>query len=190
MKHLLYFLPLMLIAMHCKKDPEPPTVKNNESCDGLPDSVCTELAKLPPITQTGEGEIACLINGKAWIAKGGGSPGAHKYTADYYKGQLAINASRYDNGLKDYFWFGTTGYLGKGVFDINNKENCTIRYNHRDTDCKYDFDAITNGKMEISKIDTVTTGIVSGTFEFTAYIENETGCDTIRVSHGRFDVVL
>lgn len=183
--------------MNCEKDPEPPTVKNNESCDGLPDSVCTELAKLPPITQSGEGEIACLINGKAWIAKGGGGT-KYKYLADYYKGILSIGGKYYgynpntrnENGILSSLWIGTRNHAGEGTFDIDNDMYGTCRYINYETECHYDFEPYTIGTITVSKLDTVVTGIVSGTFEFTTYKENQTGCDNIRVSHGRFDVVL
>ena len=189
---ILLALPL-LIALKCEKDPptvDPPTPTPV-------DSLQLEIDKLPPVTNSGAGTIGCLLNGKAWIANSAGF-GKYKYAADYYQGILSINANLYgynpntgnEKGTLEVFWFGTRNYLGTGTFQIDNKERGTGRFYDFVKDCNYGFDSEVTGSITITQLDTVTTGIVSGTFEFTTYKEGQTGCDTIRVTNGRFDVVL
>jgi hypothetical protein len=179
-KHIFVLLvPLLLLAIACCKTPEP-----------VPEP------DLPPETQTGAGTIGCYINGKPWVPKpflaigvnpflevkyGGANPGLLYLGAETLENNVSGASSlsifvrpwakKGDNEIwytaKSPSTFTSYGGLiyprGCGVFRI---------------------DTLKTKRLIITKLDTVGVGIISGTFEFTAF--NTCG-DTLHFTKGRFD---
>ncbi len=57
---------------------------------------------------------------------------------------------------------------------------------NRQTNCRYysqDIGTYCRGTLTITRLD-LTAGVISGTFAFTLY---KPGCDSVRVTNGRFD---
>ncbi|WP_051718935.1 DUF6252 family protein [Hymenobacter sp. IS2118] len=148
-------------------------------------------AQLPPATQTGANTIGCLVNGKAWTPQG--NNGSSNYTVSYDPnfrlGTLNIAAYRYANSQAKQEALGvfsdsllpstgiyrlqTLGHHGAGY--VNGPSNCTYYSTDATTHCR--------GELVITRLDRVN-GIISGTFAFTLA---KPGCDTVRVTNGRFD---
>jgi len=147
----------------------------------------TELEKLPPATQVGKNTFGCLVNGKAMVAP------FPSYTASFYQqGILEIGGGTWVG--PDILDYGVRmdiieqGYLiqeasypltpppyNNVIFGISKNGNPV---------CKYENENTITGMLTITKFDNKNY-VVSGLFEFTTY---HSGCDTIRVSDGRFDL--
>lgn len=193
MKKLFYVLILLpLLAMQCEKDE-----KQNNCGD---DNQQCELNKLPPITSTGQGTFACLLNGKAWLSKAGEynilKP-RYAFDADYFEGNLAIDGIRYDNDQAvDAIDLVTINYSAyDGAIIVLKKQNDGVAYYAGDS-CYYGFfNSEFNGLLKIIRFDSINR-IVAGTFEFTTYISKNSSegsienCDTIYVTDGRFDIAF
>lgn len=160
-----------------------------------------ELTKLPQATQTGRNTFGCLVNGKAWVAQNqdcfllcdpsfkmdfdhdfGGNFGIDAYWIDSKK-----NIKQRIDIMVDSLNFNLIKHINiynshSGVFFINYKINGQCgKYDRFDDD-----DVTYSGIVEITKYD-LQIGIISGTFEFTLA---KPGCDTIKVTNGRFDKKL
>lgn len=174
MKNALQYLPLLfLFLLSCKDDDAQP--------------------ELPPATQTGERTFGAYVNGEVWVPKG--RPHMFQsslsviYDPGYAGGILNISAFR-DLGegssnneeIKIYM-----SHLNKeGVYSLNNPDIGTALFYSPDCNYLRKEDVNQEGTLEITRLD-MQEGIVSGTFEFTLAKE---GCDTIRVTDGRFDYQL
>ena len=159
-----------------------------------PDPVPADpLTLLPPETQTGAGTFGCLVNGKAYTAPystsargdwmsttriGISSSVTESVATKGLSVLLALNGSLTTNqqftlissaspyplftpGLNQ-FWAASAGGI-----------------------CTYDGSYIKTGRVELVKFDGVAR-IASGRFAFTLYEPG--GCDTLKVTNGRFDV--
>ncbi len=171
-----------LLAASCKKNKVPDTR--------------TELEKLPPITQTGANTFGCLVDGKAWLPNGSkpqtGGPNIQVYVDPTFQGgRFGITGHQYNN-FQSQVGFGSGQCTSGGLFDISLPFQ-TLSYsrflNNVNT-CEYsssDPGSYRKGFFNISRYD-LTSGIFSGTFEFT--IKSQSCGDTIRITNGRFDVKL
>jgi len=148
---------------------------------------------LPAATQVGANTFGCRINGKTWIPDGGGGfsgikpiEGGYLYT----KKNIYINTYRRDKTKIEIYLPNT---VQTGTYELNNNTGLVDvdlnpkRYAfYKDADDNY---YITNsqytGQITITQNDTVR-GIISGTFNFTAYSPNSK--QTIRITDGRFDI--
>jgi hypothetical protein len=152
----------------------------------------SELAKLPPITQTGANTFGCLVNGKAVTPnsscincppplEGGYDPSPN--------GQFGLRC-RYENGKKS-IGFGLDSIFTYKNFLIKDTINKKVRvsiYNELlGNSCEWvgslDPFQLISGNVTLSKVD-VPNGIFSGTFEFTIKTKD---CGNYEVTNGRFD---
>ncbi len=178
MKHLnkiiiLPLLALLLVASSCKKDKVEP--------------------QLPAATMEGKNTFGALVNGKVWTPKGRPSTFQSNfdvvYDPGYAGGSLDIRVFRKvkDNpAFFEYMALGKTQVDHEGVYYWDNPELGTVYFTSESCDYRRDADVYRVGKLEITKLD-LTNGIISGKFEFTLA---KPGCDTVRVTEGRFDKKL
>ena len=156
----------------------------------------TELEKLPPITQTGANTFGCLVDGKAWLPNGtkpqsGGSNIQVYVDPTFQGGAFYVTGHQYNN-FQSKISFGSGGCTNAGIFDISLPLQA-IDYNrflNTVNTCEFsssDPGSFRKGSFNITRYD-LTTGIFSGTFEFT--IKSQACGDTIRITDGRFDVKL
>ena len=140
---------------------------------------------LPPETQTGAQTFGCLVNGQAWV------PSVpfplNRLTVDYYQGGFSIRATLKKDGRNQTISINKFSVLKSDKYVLttynNSSDGQLFDYN---TSCSYDTDSINIGLLEMTRVDTIN-GYFSGRFSFTIGVA---GCDTIRVTNGRFDVRL
>ena len=149
-------------------------------------------SQLPAATQTGANTFGCLLNGQPWTPQG--NDGTSNYTVDcdhtptgvvldihayriYGKAanefQSIVLFANQVNGVGSYS-FRSPQYTRASVND--EKSNCY--WSSRDSATTY-----RRGTLTITRLDRQA-GIVAGTFAFTLY---KPGCDSVRVTNGRFD---
>ncbi len=168
-------LPLALLLGCKKNDPDP-------------------LSQLPPATQTGANTFGCLVNGQPWTPRG--FDGRSNYSINYDQGLngglFALQTYRYADDSKYFqdisldvisnFKIGTYFFRSpqrtRAAFQ-DGKTNCY--WNNRDSATTY-----RRGTLTITRLDKQA-GIIAGTFAFTLY---KPGCDSVRVTQGRFDKKL
>jgi hypothetical protein len=182
MKHLLFiFLLPLLISASCKKTVTPP-----------PPPVAEQL---PPATQEGKNTCGFLVNGKVWLPKGrvgNGSPNLKWwYDPTYRNGTFNINGYRYDKNEGDKFTsfvIAIDNFSSAGVYALNTSGRVT-GYSDYNKNCIYyreDTIPVNNNYINITKFN-LQQGIIAGLFQFTLA---KAGCDTIRITEGRFDIKL
>ncbi len=183
MKHLLILSFALLGLSQCKShnsDPSP-------------------VDQLPPATQTGANTFGCLLNGKVWTPTYGltglTSPFRVTYDPGYLDGALQVKVNRYpipNSSILQAMTFGAA-YVNKvGVYkfplngingffygDTSNNSLCG-NYGDPGTSTYQD------GTLTITRLDLMK-GIISGTFNFTLA---QPGCDTLKITQGRFDKQL
>ena len=148
--------------------------------------------QLPPATQTGANTFGCLVNGQAWTSKTSSGYGA--YLVQYEPGvnnplggNLNIRLTSDNNKMKVFLSAGPIFRVRSFALDSAATEG-TASYFDRDRayPCNevlnYDATYLT-GNLTLTRLDEQA-GVISGTFEFKLA---KPGCDTIRVTQGRFD---
>ena len=148
------------------------------------------VAQLPPATQTGANTFGCLVNGRPWTPQGfdGSLNLSASYDRTYRQGTFSLAAYRYENGARTR--------QGIGVFSDSMRSAGRYRmrvgghhggsFTDGSQTCVYrslDLNGYCRGELVMTRFDEAA-GIFSGTFAFT--LANP-GCDTIRVTAGRFD---
>lgn len=181
-KTTLLILLIAVLAFQCRKH-------ENES----------EIKKLPPATQTGAGTFGCLINGKAFIPRGGVYSGnALRCVYEISNGGIYVKLSATDS---------TVQYLEGVSINTNNiaiQEGQTItlegfgktgvgaaEYFTMGTDAMY-HEYITTpevtGELHITRFDEAAQ-IISGTFWFDAvFADGIYNREKIQVREARFDL--
>lgn len=151
------------------------------------------IDKLPPITQEGKNTFGCLLNGKAWTPKGsdGTSNYVVYYDPTYRKGTLNISTYRYPNEGSDNFQtitIGSDSISTTGTYSLTIPNHQEAMFRDTETNCHFaqGQSHYRSGTLNITKLDK-RQGIISGTFEFTLA---KPGCETIKVTKGRFDKKL
>ncbi|MBF9253145.1 hypothetical protein I2I11_07560 [Pontibacter sp. 172403-2] len=166
---LLPLLVLLLAASSCKKDKAEP--------------------QLPAATMEGKNTFGAMVNGKVWTPKG--RPNFYEsnlsvvYDPGYEAGSLEIKAFRVTENTDDYIFIYMSQLDHEGIYNLDNPKFGTATFwSH----CTYEREpeVYRRGKLEITKLD-LTNGIIAGKFEFTLA---KLGCDTVRVTEGRFDKKL
>ncbi len=172
----------MLVFAYCKKQkiilPQPP------------------VEQLPAATQEGKNTCGFLVNGKLWLPKGkrgNGSPNlTWWYDAGYRNGTFNINGYRYekpDDSLFTSFVIGISNCTTTGVYMLNKTAAGGAMYSNYYKNCTYyTHDTLPghNSYINITKFD-LQNRIIAGTFQFSMV---KPGCDTIRITEGRFDIKL
>ncbi|SDY37750.1 hypothetical protein [Hymenobacter psychrophilus] len=154
---------------------------------------------LPPATQTGANTFGCLLNGQPWTPSGfnGTSNYSVSYDPTYNGGTFDLRTYRYPSGNQNsdkdqqYIILYARGLTQIGTHDLanDNKVNSTATLNDRKSGCDYHDrypQFYRRGSLMITRLD-LQAGIISGTFDFTLY---KPGCDTIKITNGRFDKKL
>jgi len=151
------------------------------ACEGCKDDPApkTELEKLPPATQEGKNTFGCLVNGKAWVTET-----SIDASAVYQLGILQIYATLNDKTSDDSMSFFAFGDLSVEVLDLAQNPNAGVGFTYKQENCTYLENDTIKGILSITKLDE-THLIISGTFEFTTVAS---GCDTLKVTDGRFDL--
>lgn len=164
--------------------------------------ICLSLVaceeELPPETQNGRNTFGCKVNGQVWI------PSDERNDLNPYwepnGGLFSINAHKAvgsDNigTFFQSFSIGITWLPGLGKYPVllsgvNNSyadpKDSWIYFNDQRLRCQYGASvptAYVSGSIEITRYDTIN-NIVAGRFEG---ILTSPGCDTLRVTEGRFD---
>ena len=154
-----------------------------------------ELAKLPPATQIGANTFGCLVNGKAWVAQNGCrflcDPPFKLYYSDINGGNIiaiAENLSPTSNSTISVH-VDSSNFFSNFEFPNFGRNNMSFIYNNyslpQECSVNRTDDSTVNGvgKVYLTRFD-LNSRIISGTFEFSL---SKSGCDTIRVTNGRFD---
>ncbi|UOQ73226.1 DUF6252 family protein [Hymenobacter cellulosilyticus] len=151
-------------------------------------------SQLPPATQTGANTFGCLVNGQVYLPSG--NAGISNYTViyepDFLGGSLQIVTYRYPEpkgGKTQEVSLGgiNIDHVGTYKVGLNSEVGVSFIDDYKMRPCneyRNDQAAVySRGTVFISRLD-LSAGIISGTFEFTLA---QPGCDTIRVTKGRFD---
>lgn len=173
-----------LIAASCKKT--------------KPEIQLTELQKLPPITQTGANTFGCLVDGIAWLPNGskpqtGGSNIQLYVDPTFQGGRFSITGHKY-NEPNQYISIGSFKCTSSGFFDFDSSYNGIQFYRNRSGSNYVDYSTndigiFKKGFINITNYN-LSTSIFSGTFEGKLFKVNGSYGDTIKITHGRFDVKL
>ena len=174
MKYFLLVIPLALL-LGCKKTSPAPE------------------DQLPPATQTGANTFGCLLNGQVWTPQGynGTSNYGVSYDSGLNGGIFDLRTYRYPepgNANNQQYIILYSNKLNKeGVYYFNNLPQTEASIEDRMSNCSWSSrdNATTyrRGTLTIARLDPQA-GIVSGTFAFTLF---KPGCDSVRVTQGRFD---
>ncbi len=180
MKHtLLPALALLLLTQCHKADPAPAQPED----------------QLPPATQTGAHTFGCLLNGQPWMPNNSILNNNYKITYDptYLGGALQIKVNRYagaNNSVLQSLTFGAAYVNKTGVysFPLNGLNSIFYTDTGASATCR-DYGNLPKstyqtGTLTITRFDQ---SVVSGTFAFKLA---QPGCDTLRITKGRFDYTL
>ena len=176
-----YRLPALLLAAllglsQCKKKDDPDPVD-----------------QLPPATQTGANTFGCLVNGQVWIPKGynGSSNYTVYYDPSYRNGTLNVSTYSYKAGdgssRQDIIIF-SDSIRNTGTFPLTIPDHQEALFYGNTAQCEFYQNGAQyrRGTLTITRLD-LQAGVVSGTFSFTLH---KPGCDSVRVTQGRFDKKL
>lgn len=178
MKTYLLLFVILTMGFQCRKHTKP---------------VVTDIPGLPAATQTGANTLGFLLNGKVWTPEGNNGTANLSIDFDpgFNLGIFGISAYRiisqterssFGIGIRDSLNFlsipfkrnlSRTSIYGAGFSDW---DSCTL-FSHYNS-------VWSNGEISIDKLDR-NQRIISGRFELTLY---EQGCDTIKITNGRFDM--
>lgn len=154
------------------------------------------ISVLPPETQTGAGTFGCVVNGVGYTITNAISTSGEWVSLT----KFAVGADLHPNGRPDQalrsFTIVLNGVLNappEATFSIvpaTNQAVFTPGLNQfytfsANATCTYGGKLFKTGKVELVKFDRVGR-IAAGRFAFTLYEPG--GCDTLRVTNGRFDV--
>lgn len=163
------------------------------SCSSCKKELVIDNGGLPPTTQTGSNTLGFLLNGQPWIPKGQVGVSANltvNVDFGYNKGIFVINAYRFnESGEKEVFSVGVRDSLNFFQIPITIPLSRTSLYGitYRNNKCDYfnqQVDVESVGNLTITKLDK-TSQIIAGTFSARL---SKIGCDTIKITDGRFDM--
>lgn len=142
---------------------------------------------LPAETQTGAGTLGCKVNGKVFAVTSSVFVGGTWGCVDcFYVG--ADTRGNGDSYLNMYFSLSGSNASG-AVFQLLPALPSVppARYGAAAANtnaCNYDVSRLLTGQVTLTRFDGLAR-VASGRFAFTLY---KPGCDTLRVTDGRFDV--
>ena len=140
------------------------------------------IDRLPPATRSGEYTFGCLVNGEAFVPET-----TRDITAIYQWGILQLSAEAEVDSSDPGISIDIYSPIEKGrSYDLTNEpfEDVLFDEGGGSGSCRYGPENTLLGSLTITHFDSIDF-IISGTFEFTTATE---GCDTIRVTDGRFDI--
>ena len=148
-------------------------------------------SQLPPATQTGANTFGCLVNGQPWTPQGndGTSNYSVYYDPAYAQGTLSVATYRLTGSGTDQqvLGFYSDSLRNTGIYRLRTMGHHGAAFaNKLTTSCTYlgtDPSTYCKGVLTITRLD-YKAGVVAGTFSFTLA---KAGCDTIKVTQGRFD---
>ncbi|MDJ0365660.1 DUF6252 family protein [Hymenobacter sp. H14-R3] len=152
------------------------------------------VSQLPPATQTGANTFGCLVNGQPWTPQGynGTSNYSISYDSGLNGGVFDLQTYRYPDASK-YFqniYIDILSDFQVGTYSFRSPKRVGVVFQDRKTNCYWsNTDSTTTyrrGTLTIMRLDKQA-GIISGTFAFTLF---KPGCDSVRVTQGRFDKKL
>ena len=176
-------------------------------CSKTTTAVPDDPNALPPETQTGAGTYACKINGVVWKYSNPSfsiSQSKQKTRLEFFPftngGYLSLAGTRYDSNDSGIDLLGLfVGNLNNNKNNVlgTNKINFSLAYTNNNSanyDCTqfittYPSDTTIKanlfqvGKVNITKLDNVNR-IISGNFSCSIL---HAGCDTLKITEGRFD---
>lgn len=175
-KHLLGII-IVSLTISCTKD------NNLSDTDNIPG--------LPPVTQIGANTFGCLVNGKPWVPSG--NNGTANLSIDYdpgiNNGGFGISAYKVLSNIAiEYIDIGSWNLNSRiAPFDIDlGNPNTSYIAMSKSIGC-----VIMSNDTLVKKSGTIffdyynkQTKIIAGRFEAVIY---KNGCDTMKISHGRFD---
>ncbi|WP_019946386.1 hypothetical protein [Hymenobacter aerophilus] len=176
MKHATLLLAALLGLSQCKKK------------DAYPTRITPP--PLPAETTTGARTFGCLVNGKPFTASG-----INRVHGDWLTlNTLGISADTKNSGEEATIGLLLTGILtDEKVYPLRPKDvgfppSTLVGFVARYTGsgCDYDGSFTKKGILTLTRYDPVAR-IAAGRFAFTLY---QPGCDTLRVTEGRFDVTF
>lgn len=152
---------------------------------------------LPSVTAEGKNTVGCRINGEVFIPRGSvglPNPSAY-YDPNAQGGSFNLTMTRFDPGdsIRRSFQIIVANLNKTGVYPIvTPKKDVVFAYSRlrisTNTGCEYfgmDAEHVKQeGQLVITKLDTEKK-IVAGTFTCTLITA---GCDTVRMTEGRFDM--
>jgi len=151
-------------------------------------------SQLPPATQTGANTFGCLVNGQVWTPQGynGTSNYSVVYDSNLNNGNFDLMSYRYPDASNNFqsISLNILSNTSLGSHSFRSNHNTRSVFNNTKTNCYWSSrDSATTyrrGTLTITRLD-LKAGIISGTFDFTLY---QPGCDSVRVTQGRFDKKL
>lgn len=172
------YLALLLLTQcsKCKNDPTP----------------ADPTSQLPPATQTGANTFGCLVNGQVYIP--GGNAGPSNFGVLYELGPMGANLNiqtyRINKNGRQYINLSCGPVTQVRAYSLNipvTEGTASYTNTYLPTQCSsYDGNMPPlhrKGQLVITRLDT-SKGIIAGTFEVTFY---QPGCDTLKITQGRFD---
>ena len=177
-----YLLPALALALltQCRKSTPDPAKPEDQ---------------LPPATQTGANTFGCLVNSQAYLPAGRvglGSNYSVSYDPTFNGGSLAVRTYNITKQRSRYLVLGGSGISKIGIYSFGSVQDIGAFYTDdgRSAPCD-DYDsnstnAFSKGTLTITRLD-LQAGIVAGTFSF---LLAKPGCDTLRITQGRFDYKL
>ncbi|AII52041.1 DUF6252 family protein [Hymenobacter sp. APR13] len=163
-------------------------------CSKCKDNDPSPEAQLPPATQTGANTFGCLVNGEAWTPRGNNSNSNYSVSYDpgLNGGLFSLQTYRYPD-KSEFFQSISLEVISNarvGSYSLPSPRRTRVVFQDTRPNCYWSSaDSATTyrrGTLTITHLD-LQAGIVSGTFAFTLY---KPGCDSIRVTQGRFDKKL
>ena len=147
---------------------------------------CKKDDVLPAITMEGKNTLGFRINGGIWKPHGYGG-GSGIGTDMSVPNFLDIWGGNDNSTIHIVLW--DTIAIAPKTYVLSNVRRYSASYTifeSGNNDCQYDPENLVNGKLVISKL---SSGIISGTFNFKMYNPDCTS-DSLRVTDGRFDLMI
>lgn len=151
---------------------------------------CEKEEVMPEYSESGENTFAAYVNGELWLPRGRPQIFKTSLTYNYYPEDeaLTLEAFRKKEPEGEYINMNLAGVDGEGIYSLDGKGggitfNGVCNYSGGYGNNEYVY---RNGTLEITRFDTVN-WIIAGKFEATLH---KAGCDTLRITEGRFDFKL